>query len=97
MIIRVVKMNFKTEFIQEFKELFEERKELIRNMPGCRHLELLQEKMEGNVFFTYSHWDSENDLEFYRHSELFKDTWTKTKALFSKKAEAWTTTQLHQL
>ena len=97
MIVRIVKMTFLPEAVFEFLNLFEERKELIRNRQGCHHLELLQEKKEGCVFFTYSYWESEEDLERYRHSELFKDTWQKTKALFETKAEAWTLNKLHEL
>lgn len=97
MIVRIVKMTFLPETVFEFLNLFEERKELIRNRKGCHHLELLQEKKEGCVFFTYSYWETEEDLERYRKSELFKDTWEKTKALFEKKAEAWSLNQLHEL
>lgn len=97
MIVRIVKMTFMPEYVFQFLNLFEERKQLIRNMPGCHHLELLQEKKEGCIFFTYSYWESEKDLDYYRHSELFKDTWQKTRALFEKKAEAWSLNQLHNL
>jgi heme-degrading monooxygenase HmoA len=41
------------------------------------------------VLFTFSIWDSEAALENYRQSDLFRDTWAKTKALFAEKAEAW--------
>lgn len=40
--------------------------------------------------FTLSHWESEENLEQYRQSELFKSTWAKTKVLFREKAQAWT-------
>jgi len=97
MITRIVKMTFQPEFIIQFQQLFEERKEKIRNMPGCIYLELLQEVKDGNVFFTYSNWEAEADLEYYRNSELFKDTWQKTKALFAQKAEAWSMVKRHEL
>jgi heme-degrading monooxygenase HmoA len=41
------------------------------------------------VLFTYSLWESEADLNAYRHSELFEDTWKHTKALFADKPAAW--------
>jgi heme-degrading monooxygenase HmoA len=41
------------------------------------------------TFFTISHWNSEDDLESYRNSYLFKNIWSKVKPLFAKKAEAW--------
>lgn len=97
MIIRIVKMTFKPELVPEFKVLFEERMDRIRNAEGCTHLELLQDENREDCFFTYSHWDRAEDLENYRHSELFKETWALTKQLFSEKAEAWSLKQIQQL
>ena len=89
MIIRIVKMNFREEEIDNFLSLFNDRKLLIRNFEGCLHLELWQDEKNPSIFFTYSHWLSENHLNHYRFSALFKDIWTKTKALFAAKPEAW--------
>ena len=98
MIVRIVEMQFKPENVETFKALFEERKEKIRGFPGCRYLEMLQGTAgNNNVFSTYSHWDSEEDLENYRYSELFADTWKTTKVLFSARAKAISFTRLHQL
>jgi len=89
MIVRVVRMTFREDTTEEFLTLFNERKHLIRGFEGCTHLELWQEAHKPNVFFTYSMWKSEAHLDHYRFSELFKDTWAKTKALFAEKANAW--------
>ena len=89
MIIRIVKMTFQTEKVSEFHQLFIESKELIRNMPGCSHLELLNDINTPEIFFTYSYWNSENDLNNYRNSEVFANVWSRTKVLFSAKPEAW--------
>ena len=98
MIVRIVKMYFRVEHIEDFKRLFENRKEKIRNFPGCHYLELLQgTEDQSHVFMTYSYWDSQDDLNNYRYSELFKDTWTATKKMFSQKAEAISTHKLHNL
>jgi len=89
MIVRIVKMEFKLQKVDEFITLFEDRKMKIRNFPGCQYLELLRgEAAFGNIFITYSHWDSEDHLNNYRNSDLFDETWELTKSLFSKKAEA---------
>jgi len=93
MIIRVVKMHFREEEVENFARLFEERKSLIRNFEGCTHLELWQEKNNPALFFTYSWWDSEEHLDAYRRSHFFEETWTLTRAKFSAKAEAWTVEQ----
>ncbi|MBT8232570.1 MAG: antibiotic biosynthesis monooxygenase [Saprospiraceae bacterium] len=98
MIVRIVTMEFKRENIEAFKKVFEEKKERIRSFSGCQYLELLQgTDARNNIFTTYSHWQSEEDLNNYRYSDLFKETWTETKALFSKKAVATSFTKLHTL
>ena len=89
MIVRLVKMTFREECITEFTAFFEARKQAIRSFPGCHHLELWQDKIHKNIFFTYSMWDSLSSLGHYRFSEFFKDTWGKTKVLFAEKPEAW--------
>jgi quinol monooxygenase YgiN len=93
MIVRIVQMSFQKDKVQEFLALFEERKTLIRNFEGCHHLELWQSAEQDNIFFTYSLWDSEQHLDRYRFSELFKDTWARTKALFEAKPQAWSVVQ----
>jgi quinol monooxygenase YgiN len=94
MIVRIVKMVFEPEHVAGFVQLFEERKERIRNFEGCTHLELWKESGKENVYFTYSHWINEQALNHYRFSEFFKETWGLTKALFAQKAEAWSVIQM---
>ncbi|GJM35236.1 MAG: antibiotic biosynthesis monooxygenase [Saprospiraceae bacterium] len=89
MIKRIVKLTFRPEEIDNFLAIFETKKEAIRQFPGCQHLELWRNLEPDNIFFTYSYWDAEADLEAYRHSELFKTTWKATKVLFDGKPEAW--------
>jgi len=89
MIIRIVKMSFQPEKVDEFLKLFSENKQHIRHFEGCSHLQLLNDINQPTTFFTYSHWDNEQSLENYRHSELFNRVWNKTKVLFSEKPEAW--------
>lgn len=93
MIVRIVQMSFRQGERENFLQLFEERKALIRGFEGCRHLELWEDAHNDHVFFTYSIWDSETHLNHYRFSELFKDTWTRTKALFADKPQAWSVLQ----
>jgi heme-degrading monooxygenase HmoA len=94
MIKRFVKMTFKPENIETFKNIFESSKNLIAAMDGCRHVELLQDINNPSVFFTLSMWDDPQDLEAYRQSELFIGVWSKTKILFDAKPEAWSVKQL---
>lgn len=89
MVVRIVKMTFKADQIDQFKETFGKFKIAIRNQPGCSHLKLIQDLHDPTVFCTYSHWEREEDLNNYRCSATFKEVWPLTKALFSAKPEAW--------
>ncbi len=80
---------FKEDDVPAFLANFEDVKEKIRSFPGCAFLELYQDKSDKAIFFTYSRWNDETDLENYRNSELFKKVWSQTKPLFRKKAAAW--------
>lgn len=90
MITRIVQMTFVPEQVPVFLALFDTRKHLIAAAEGCTHLELHRQADTPHVFYTISRWNSVNDLERYRQSELFADTWSKTKALFADKPAAWT-------
>ncbi len=91
MIRRIVKLTFQDDKVDEFKALFHSRKEKIVSSKGCHSVDLLQHIQKPNVFFTYSFWESEEDLNAYRHSELFAETWAKTKSMFADKPKAWST------
>ena len=97
MLIRIVKMSFHKENIPAFLENFNLMKDKIRNAKGNRFLELYQDKNDACIFFTYSYWETEEDLENYRKSELFSDVWTFTKKLFNAKPEAWSVDKLVSL
>lgn len=94
MLIRIVKMSFHQELVPEFLELFEQKKEAIKNSEGCMLLELYQDQTNEGVIFTYSHWIKKSDLENYRNSDLFKNVWAKTKTFFNDKPQAWSVTKL---
>jgi len=97
MFVRIVKLSFHEENIPVFLENFELMKEKIRNAPGNRFLELYQDKNNKCIFFTYSYWETEQDLENYRNSELFDGIWNFTKKLFNDKPEAWSVNKLASL
>jgi len=97
MFTRIVKMEFREDSTEEFLENFEIVKKKIRNFPGCTFLELYRDKNNRTIFFTYSRWNTEDDLENYRKSDLFKSVWSKTKPLFRERAQAWSVDTLHRL
>lgn len=89
MIIRIVKLTILPDKATEFLTLFNESKSIILNSEGCTYVEVLRDTQQPHFFFTYSCWDSEEHLNLYRNSELFKNIWSRTKMLFADKAEAW--------
>lgn len=97
MFVRIVKMGFHNENIDTFLENFEANKHKIRAFEGCQFLELYRDKRDSTIFFTYSYWATENDLEAYRHSNLFKAVWAKTKPLFNRHPEAWSVDKIESL
>ncbi|UMB60691.1 antibiotic biosynthesis monooxygenase [Lutibacter sp. A80] len=94
MFVRIVKMGFEASKVELFLQNFNNNKEKIRNSKGCRLLELYRDKNEPTLFFTYSYWETEQDLENYKNTELFKNVWANTKILFNKKPEAWSVDKL---
>lgn len=89
MLIRVVRMTFRSEEVNTFLKIFREAQLKIQAFPGCTHLELWRDYADPRVFATFSHWESDDALQRYRSSELFRTTWRKTKRLFAEKPEAW--------
>lgn len=90
-------MSFDPAKIDEFLGNFDSVQEKIRNFEGCNFLELYRDQNNTNIFFTYSYWDSETDLNKYRNSDLFKSVWANTKPLFNDKPEAWSVDKLASL
>lgn len=97
MLVRIVKMSFNESSVDAFLKNFDANKHKIRDFKGCELLELYRDKNDTNVFFTYSYWNSEANLEAYRRSDLFKNVWSKTKPLFNAKTEAWSVDKLKSL
>ncbi len=91
MITRIVKMTFKLERTADFESIFSEVSPNISKFKGCSGVQLLKDKHDRRIYFTFSTWNNESSLESYRQSELFKDTWQKTKQLFEEPAQAWST------
>jgi quinol monooxygenase YgiN len=89
MITRVVKMTFREDEIQSFKQIFAESAALIQSFEGCGEVKLMRDVNNKNIFFTLSKWQTEEHLQIYRSSILFKTTWARVKPLFSEKAQAW--------
>lgn len=95
MITRIVKMTFQPDKCDAFLKIFEANKNAIANFENCLSVELLNDIHQSNVFFTYSKWKSEEDLNRYRDSELFRKVWSQVKPLFESKTEAWSVSSVN--
>lgn len=97
MLIRIVRMTFQEDRLDEFQSIFDKSKHHIRAFPGNQHLELLRDPDHPNVRMTYSLWASADALETYRQSDLFRTTWAATKALFAERAVAFSGEKLEEV
>lgn len=82
-------MKFADGCSEQFENVFNESQPGILKFKGCKQVSLLHDVNDAAVYFTYSIWESEADLNHYRFSSFFKNVWSKTKPLFAAKAEAW--------
>ena len=94
MFIRIVKLSLKPSAVEDFLDMFEQNKNRIKGSVGCSFLELYRDKAQENVFFTYSHWEEEQNLEDYRKSDFFRNIWSGLKPDFLEKPEAWSVTRV---
>lgn len=89
MIIRIVQMTFQENRVDDFLKFAREIRYRIRDFPGCEHLDILRDTNKRNIFFSYSIWESADDLECYRNSDFFRVTWSRVREWFSEKPRAW--------
>lgn len=82
MITRIVRLSFKKEYVVDFINAFNASKIQISSFPGCTKLKLFKDFSDETIFYTHSEWNSMEDLENYRKSELFIATWNVVKPLF---------------
>ena len=88
MIVRLVRLKFAPENVEEFLEFYARSEPAIRAQEGCLALSLLRETGDPGSFATWSTWQSGRDLQRYRRSEFFRGFWPTVKALLREPAEA---------
>lgn len=91
MLHRIVKLTFKKDQVESFKEIWHSSKNKIRSFEGCHSADMLQDVHDPRICFTFSVWTDENALNQYRNSPLFKKVWAETKKRFDDKPQAWST------
>ncbi len=87
--IRIVQLHFQEDKLANFLTFFDSVKEKVNTFPGCNGMQLLQDKANPCIVFTYSNWNTPADLENYRTSETFIGIWSTIKPWFAEKAAAW--------
>ena len=87
-------MEFESDKVEGFKSIFQENQSKIAAQEGCYEVQLLQDIHDSNIFFTYSKWKSQAHLDQYRNSDLFREVWAQTKALFCNKPIAWSVQEI---
>ncbi|MBK7964220.1 MAG: antibiotic biosynthesis monooxygenase [Bacteroidetes bacterium] len=89
MITRIVRLSFKKEYVVDFINAFNASKVQICSFPGCTNLRLYKDFSDDTIFYTHSKWNSMEDLENYRKSELFAATWSVVKPLFNESPQVY--------
>lgn len=97
MVIRLVELSIQKDKLPIAKKLLDDVAPKVRNSPGCTHLRILMDLHKTAHITTYSHWNSEADLNAYRKSDVFKNFWAQIKPLFAVSAKAWSSESLHHL
>ena len=82
-------MHFTEAGVEEFLQIFDQHKQLIRDVEGCTHLELLKDADDPLTYTTLSYWKDASSLDNYRKSELFASVWGTVKTLFSERSQAF--------
>ena len=62
-LVRIVRMTFHPDVVDDFIAHFDQVSPHIRAFAGCRHLELWRDDRYPNICTTYSQWDSTDGAE----------------------------------
>ncbi len=90
MIVRIVRLPADPAKFDELAELYKNGAKVVRSWPGSLKLELFQDADDPYTLVTISHWESEEALQDYRHSDYFRGFWPKVRASLRNSASAET-------
>ena len=97
MIVRLVELFIQEDKLDLSRQMLSRVAPKVRQFSGCTKLRIIEDLHNPGHITTYSHWHSEDDLNAYRNSDVFKDFWREIKPLFAERARAWSSTTLHHL
>ena len=90
MITRIVKFNVKKSSIDSFGNLLKEIRSEVLAFKGCKYFDLLNDKNNKNIFFSYSIWESEYYHDQYVNSGFFKTIWEQVVMFLESDAQVHT-------
>ncbi len=88
MLMRLVRMRFQPDKVDEFLALYAVARPMIIAQPGCHSVQLLRQSDDPASFATWSIWEDAEALAAYRSSDFFQQFWPHVKALFRQPPEA---------
>ena len=92
---RIVRLHFKEGKEKVFlNEILPKQKHFTRSFQGCNRLELWQDVDNEQIVYSFSLWDSVEDLNNYRYSDQFRAFWKATKQHFKEPAQAFSAQQI---
>jgi len=98
MIKRIVRLTVRDEASMEaFRNIYAERNPFKNGVQGCMSVKIMKDVTEENIYYIVSHWDRPEDLEAYRQSDYFKETWPMVKAQLATRAEAFSMTEIEEV
>ena len=89
MITRIIKLRLKDstdEFIKYINSIHDE----IFQFTGCHNMEVLNDKDDPKVFFIYTIWKNETELNKFRNSSFNRNFWNTLQDLCESRPEVWT-------
>ena len=89
MIIRVVKIPIKDASINSFIKRIPIISNEVRRVSGCIHNDIFRDKMKENIFYSYTIWNSDEDIEKYLGSQYYKDIWGDLWDYFEGTPKSW--------
>lgn len=90
MVVRFVSLRATPERQAELAEVVTTSAPVVRAVPGCRGLTILQDINDPLHYLTWSLWDSAADLEAYRRSAVYGQVWPRIRACLAERAHAHT-------
>lgn len=83
-------MHIKTKDIVKFRDTFTNYQSQIKDFKGCMQHDIFCDKEKEEIYYSYTIWDSEKNLNKYRKSTLLKEINTNIIQYCSKDPQAWT-------